>query len=172
MAELTNRREEIAPAVALASRAKVITDGLEEKRRLFYFHRRRVLEKSLDALGEEIRTLGAEEAFRIRWRDLWEQMYGRSLRERGELEERVKCLRGDREELLRKREDLRRSCFAAAAAVREIRSRMASLEGRRKPFQPVSEKWRPKGAIFSRRRTPFPPSVPPLSGKETGSGAV
>ena len=132
VAELNNRREEIAPAVALASRARAITDGLEEKRRLFYFHRRRVLEESLAALEEEIRTLGAEEAFRIRWRDLWEKMYSRSLRERGELEEREKCLRGDREELLRKREDLRRSCFASAAAVREIRSRMGSLEGEEK----------------------------------------
>ncbi len=151
VAELTNRREEIAPAVALASRAKVITDGLEEKRRLFYFHRRRVLEKSLDALGEEIRTLGAEEAFRIRWRDLWEQMYGRSLRERGELEERVKCLRGDREELLRKREDLRRSCFAAAAAVREIRSRMASLEGEKKTLSArLGEMEAERGDILSK----------------------
>ena len=132
VAELTNRREEIAPAVALASRARAITEGLEEKRRLYYFHRRRVLEENLAALGEEIRALGEEEAFRIRWRDLWERMYGRSLRERGELEERVKCLGGDREELLRKREDLRRSCFAAAAAVREILSRMASLDGEEK----------------------------------------
>jgi chromosome segregation protein len=131
-AELSNRREEIAPAVALASRAKAITDTLEEKRRLYYFYRRRVLEESLAILEEEIRTLGAEETFRIRWRDRWEQMYSRSLRERGELEERVKCLRGDREELIRKREELRRSCFAAAAAVREIRSRTASLEGEEK----------------------------------------
>ncbi len=131
-AELSNRREEIAPAVALASRAKAITDGLEEKRRLFYFHRRRILEGSLASLEEELLSLAGEESFRIRWRDLWERMYGRSLRERGELEERVKCLRGDREELLRKREELRRSCLAAAAAVREIRSRMGSLKGEEK----------------------------------------
>lgn len=132
MAELTHRREEITPAVAIAAKAQKITDELEEKRRSFYFYRRCTLGENLAALEERLLALREEEALRVRWRDLWEKMHGRSLRERGELEERIKCLRGDRDEILRRRAELGRNCFASAASVREICARIRSIDDEEK----------------------------------------
>jgi len=126
-AELTHRREEIAPAVEIAQAAKKITDELEEKRRGYYFFRRRLLEEKSAALGEDLRTLREEEALRLRWKELWEAMYTRSIQQCGEQEERVKRLLGDRDELVARREGLRRSCFAGAASIREILSRRRAL---------------------------------------------
>ena len=126
-AELTHRREEIAPAVEIAQAAKKITDELEDKRRGYYFFRRRLLEEKSAVLEGELRALREEEALRLRWKELWEAMYTRSVHQCGEQEERVKRLLGDRDELASRREGLRRSCFAGAASIREILSRRRAL---------------------------------------------
>ena len=126
-AELTHRREEIAPAVEIAQAAKKITDELEDKRRGYYFFRRRLLEEKSAVLEGELRALREEEALRLRWKELWEAMYTRSVHQCGEQEERVKRLLGDRDELVARREGLRRSCFAGAASIREILSRRRAL---------------------------------------------
>ncbi len=156
-AELTHRREEIAPVVEIAQAAKKITDELEEKRRGYYFFRRRLLEEKSAALGEDLRTLREEEALRLRWKELWEAMYTRSVQQCGEQEERVKRLLGDRDELVARREGLRRSCFAGAASIREILSRRRALAEEQKEtaarlasLTKESEELKSKG--FSARR--------------------
>lgn len=126
-AELSNRREEIAPAVEKALAAKKLTDELDDKRRGYYFFRRRLLEEKSALLEDELRALREEETLRLRWKELWEAMYTRSVRRCGEQEERVKRLLGDRDELVARREGLRRSCFACAASIREILTRRRSL---------------------------------------------
>lgn len=128
-AELANRRDEIAPAVGLASRAKIIRDSLDEKRKIHYFHRRRTAEEDLAALDREITAIGNSAALRLRWKRVWQSGRDSFLTERDSLGEERKNLEYAREEINRKREELRRSSFAAAAAVREMRSRQAPMAG-------------------------------------------
>ena len=128
-AELNARREEIAPAVLHARKARGITDELEDRRRLFYFHRRRLIGESIINLEMDIARLKGEEALRSRWSGLWERMYARSQGERAQVEDMLRSLRKNRDELFQRRENLRRNCFASAASVREIRTRIRSIEG-------------------------------------------
>jgi chromosome segregation protein len=128
-AELANRRDEIAPAVELASRAKVIRDGLEEKRRAYYFHRRKITEEEISSLDIEMAALEGAAASDLRWKRLW-QRTGEELSAGADLlAGEIASLRDARAELARKRDEIQKNCFAAAAAVREIRSRRAPLAG-------------------------------------------
>lgn len=128
-AELSNRRDEIAPAVELASRAKIIRDSLEEQRKVCYFHRRRTGEESIGALDLEIAALEEEAGSGLRWKNLWKEGRSRLLADGDVLAGETERLVRAREELGRKREEIQRSCFAAAAAVREMRSRRGPLAG-------------------------------------------
>lgn len=128
-AELTNRREEIAPAVELATEAKTIRDSLEEKRKAYYFYRRKTAEDSLRELDKEIAGLGGQIAALSRWKNLWQHFRGRLLDEKEVVAAEMEKLAREREDLSRTREEIRRSCFASAATVREIRSRQAPLAG-------------------------------------------
>ncbi len=152
-AELSNRRMELAPAVEKASLAKKISDQLEEKRRGYYFFRRRFLEDRCSAVEEELARLRKEEALRLRWKDLWEAMYNRSVLRSAELGESAGSLMAERDELTARREGLRRSCFASAASIREIMSRRRSLGEER--------------AVLSSRLDTLAAEKVELKGKET-----
>lgn len=146
LAELTLRRDFLAPAAEIARRARSLTDELEEKRRTAYFHRRFLLEEEQKTLGEEISLLEERAGQKSRWKELWEKMGARSLARRGALEEKIEALRGEREELLTRRAALQRNCFAAASSVREIRDRLEALE---REGEDLSEKIRLREAEAS-----------------------
>ena len=130
--ELNRRREEIAPAAALAFRAKEITRKLEENLKTAYFHRRKILEQGRDALRLELKEAEAEDGLRSRWRRFWERGRQKYAEMGGEGAEELKALVTSREELLVKREDLRRNRFASGATVKEIRLRLRALGGEKK----------------------------------------
>lgn len=127
LAELTLRRDFLAPAAEIARRARSLMDELEEKRRTAYFHRRFLLEEEIKTLGEELSLLEEMAGQKFRWKELWEKMGARSLLHRGSLEEKIGRFRGEREELLTRRGALQRNCFAAATSVREIKARLEAL---------------------------------------------
>ncbi len=127
LAELTHRRDEIAPAAVTARKARGLTDELREKRGTAYFYRRFLLESERTGLGEELALLEEKEERKARWKELWEKTGARSLSQRGALEEKIGRAREEREELVTRRSSLQRSCFAAASSVREIRARLGSL---------------------------------------------
>lgn len=126
-AELSRRREEIAPAAALAARAREITDRLEENQKTSYFHRRSTLEQGREALRLELLEQESREELMSRWRALWE----RGRQKYAELEDlsgdALRGLNEWREKILIRREELRRSSFASGATVKEIRSRLRTL---------------------------------------------
>ena len=128
LAELGNRRKELVPLVERASRARKITTELEEKRRDYYFFRRFMTEEALHASGKEMTLLRMEEALRSRWKELWGRLSARFLREREDLEERLRGLEGEMEGLRAKRNELGRNCLASSSSIREIRSRRRALE--------------------------------------------
>ncbi|MDR0616963.1 MAG: chromosome segregation protein SMC [Synergistaceae bacterium] len=72
-AELSARRDEIAPAVAIAAAARGIMDALEEERRVLYWIRRAKNETLLAATEEEAAALRRELAMRESWRLRWER---------------------------------------------------------------------------------------------------
>ena len=139
LAELTIRRDFLAPAAEVALRARTLTDELEKKRRTAYFYRRFLLEEERKTLGEELSLLEERAGQKFRWKELWEKMGARSLSSRGSLEEKIGRLRGERDELLARRGSLQRNCFAAASSVREIRARLGALA---KEGEDLSEKIR------------------------------
>lgn len=139
LAELTLRRDFLAPAAEIARRARSLTDELEEKRRTAYFYRRFLLEEEIKTLGEDLFLLEKSAGQKFRWKELWEKMGARSLSQRGALEEKIARLRSEREELVTRRAALQRNCFAAAASVREIKIRLEALAKER---EDLSEKIR------------------------------
>jgi chromosome segregation protein len=72
-AELSSRRDEIAPAVAKASAAREIMDALEEERRALYWMRRAKNDILAAASEDESKRLSAELAMRESWRTRWER---------------------------------------------------------------------------------------------------
>jgi chromosome segregation protein len=72
-AELSSRREEIAPSAAKASAAQAIMDELDAKRRMLYWARRAGSSRALLAEEEErVRLKGA-----LRVKEFWERGWGR-----------------------------------------------------------------------------------------------
>ena len=73
-AELSSRREEIAPSVAKASAAQAIMDELDAKRRILYWARRAGNDRALLAEGEE--RVRLESALRAKefWERGWERL--------------------------------------------------------------------------------------------------
>jgi chromosome segregation protein len=71
-AELSARRDEIAPAVAKAAAAREILDALEEERRTLYWVRRAQGERLADASEAELKMLSADLRRKESWRARWE----------------------------------------------------------------------------------------------------
>ncbi|GHV50572.1 chromosome partition protein Smc [Synergistales bacterium] len=72
-AELSARRDEIAPAAAKAAEAQKLLDSLEEERKLLYWSRRAKNEQSVILLREGISELTKELRSREEWKRLWER---------------------------------------------------------------------------------------------------
>ncbi|EFQ24092.1 condensin subunit Smc [Aminomonas paucivorans DSM 12260] len=100
-AELAARREEIAPEVARATRARELLDRLEELRRRYYWVRRRHLEETLEERAAALELLGGLRESRSFWRRAW------SLKA-AYLEGEWNQATASREEETRQRETLRR----------------------------------------------------------------
>ena len=71
MAELTARREEIAPEVVRAAQLREILDTIEEDRKLLYWLRRSRAETALDVAAEEIEIAAAAQGALELWSNLW-----------------------------------------------------------------------------------------------------
>jgi chromosome segregation protein len=72
-AELSSRREEIAPAAAKAAAARKILDALEEDRRVLYWIRRAKNETLALSEGKERERLSCELGMRESWVGRWER---------------------------------------------------------------------------------------------------
>lgn len=71
MAELTARREEIAPEVKRAAQLREILDSIEEDRKLLYWLKRSSMETSVSILNEEIKiAAGAQKTVEL-WSQIW-----------------------------------------------------------------------------------------------------
>jgi len=71
MAELSARREEIAPEVRRAAQIREILDSIEEERKLLYWLRRERLERMLDVMREDARRLELERDAASLWSLAW-----------------------------------------------------------------------------------------------------
>lgn len=71
LSELNARREEIAPEVERAVKAKVVLSELEEHRRLFYWLRRQRSETFLESLREKLYLLERESVTHAFWSGGW-----------------------------------------------------------------------------------------------------
>ncbi len=132
VAELEKRREEIAPEVVVAVEAKGIIDNLENVRRDFYFSRRFSLEKKEQEYRSQLQLAGEHCDSAVRWRDLWHAaLAGAEERlRRGGFDERAFLIK--EQDLVERRETLRRQCFSASTRIRNILSNRKDLESESK----------------------------------------
>lgn len=118
--ELENRREEIAPEVAVAVEAQGILDNLEVLRRDFYFSRRFALEDRERGLRSQQQSLRAHEDLARQWHGLWRSAVSAA-------EERLRSQGFDEsaflareQEFAARRDALRRQAFQTWTRVRAI----------------------------------------------------
>ena len=158
-AELSSRREEIAPEVERAGRARILLDELEELRRRYYWARRGHLEEALERIARDQEDLEAQGERRAFWRRVW----GVRL---AYLEGAWRQADASREEEARQREDLRRffdeqgrRAFALGTALaegvrgeearqrearsldEEIRRQGEEAEGHRRTCEALEREW-------------------------------
>lgn len=135
MAELQSRREEIAPELAGALKAKEYQDRLEDLRRALYHAKRYAEEKRLEALTAAHDADGARLLSSRRWAQLWKNALVR-LREQGSEYARLRTSLSDElEEILPRLDDVLRRELALNAeksegdfAVRRLGEERGRLE--------------------------------------------
>lgn len=131
LAELGNRRREIAHAVSRAEKAKILRDRLEENRRVHYHARRFLLEERADSVEGDIVALGRRGEASARWLRLWTTMDDRLRRETEVRAHEMALLTQECDAIAGRRLEFRRMCFAAASTIREIQSRSRSIRTER-----------------------------------------
>ncbi|GHV46471.1 chromosome partition protein Smc [Synergistales bacterium] len=120
--ELEARRREIAPEVAVAVEAKGILDNLENVRRDFYFTKRLSVEKKAREIRRQIQLTSEHSDGAVSWKNLW-------LSALGATEEKMRIEGFDEgafltreQELLARKETLRRQSFLSATKIKNILS--------------------------------------------------
>ncbi len=131
LAELENRRQEIAGAVRRAERAKILRDRLEENRRVHYHARRFLLEEQGRSIEGDMVALGRRGDATARWLRLWTSMDDRARRENTDRAREMALLAEECDAITGRRSEFRRMCFAAASTIREIQSRFRSIRTER-----------------------------------------
>jgi chromosome segregation protein len=129
IAELSRRREEIAPAVETAAKARELLRLLDEHRKQAYHGRRTALERRLGDLAESLSLLEIEGDDARRWRVMWErgeQAFLDAFRKEREAE---KALLSDFESVTRSLEAARRVCVSGAGSLRSAKVRKAAMVG-------------------------------------------
>ena len=129
--ELENRREEIAPEVAVAVEAQGILDNLEVLRRDFYFSRRFALEDRERGLRSQQQSLRAHEDLARQWHGLWRSAVSAA-------EERLRSQGFDESAFLAREQEfaarkgaLRRQAFQTWTRVRAILGERSVLDEER-----------------------------------------
>ena len=129
--ELENRREEIAPEVAVAVEAQGILDNLEVLRRDFYFSRRFALEDRERELRSQQQSLRAHEDLARQWHGLWRSAVSAA-------EERLRSQGFDEsaflareQEFTARKDALRRQAFQTWMRVRAILGERSVLDEER-----------------------------------------
>ena len=129
--DLENRREEIAPEVAVAVEAQGILDNLEVLRRDFYFSRRFALEERERGLRSRQQSLRAREDLARQWQDLWRSAVSAAEeRLRGQGFDESAFLARE-QELASQKDALRRQAFQTWTRVRAILGDRAVLSAER-----------------------------------------
>lgn len=133
--ELTTRRDEIAPLVVIAAKARELLDELEEKRRYYYFSRRAFLERKLSSFQCHIDALERRKNRAWEWQNIWEDGWAHY---QGLVEayERQQRMMSERIASLRvQRESLKRQCFTTALSVKSAREHLRTQDKERKGVQ-------------------------------------
>jgi chromosome segregation protein len=127
VAELGQRREEIAPEVTVAVEAKGILDNLDNIRRDFYFSKRFSLEKREKELRSQLQSMTEHEDLSVLWKNLWTAAVAA-------MEEKLRrdgfdegALLAREQELTGRKEALRRQAFAAGTRVQALLSDRRNL---------------------------------------------
>ena len=113
LSELSARRDEIAPMVEKARKAKEVLDLLEEQRRLYYWLRRERSEIALEALKTRREILVREQVRHSFWSAGWTRRKG--------------LLQKELESLQKEMEDCRRRQASASSSLQETLRQAASL---------------------------------------------
>lgn len=128
MVELKRRRDEIAPGVELAKKARGVEVRLEEARKRLYWRSRKDLELQLARLSKE----GEDVQCRLSRRFLWAQLWKGALAELGEKQrkygERSDRLAGELSTLEGAMRSLRRKLEAIGASYRMAREKSSRIE--------------------------------------------
>ena len=126
--ELKRRRDEIAPGVELAKKAKDIEVRLEEARKFLYWRLRRDLELQLERLLKEDEDVQYRLHKRLLWARLWEKALAKLEEEQKKISERSNRLAGELSDLEEAMGSLRRRLEASSFSYRMAREKSCRVE--------------------------------------------
>jgi len=138
--ELSARREEIAPMVEKADKARGILETLEAQRRLFYWLRRERAETGIETLAERRALLEREQATHAFWSVGWK-------RKKEMLEESVTKIQAELENYRDRHERVQREIQEALRQAASLASALRS--GKEREESTRIERQRKNAAMFS-----------------------
>jgi len=130
LSELSARREEIAPMVEKAGRARIILATLEDQRRLFYWLRRERSESALEALRVKRLLLEKEQSTHAFWSGGWTRRRDLLERSLAILQEEMGSCREEGDKVLNVIQETLRQAASLASALRRDRdqAKVAQLD--------------------------------------------
>ena len=137
--ELTARRDEIAPEVAIAIEAQNIIENLEYLRRDYYFSKRKSLEiKISDTLV--LITIHAEQSDILKnWLNMWEYFSANTEKQHEVIIQQEQNLSFEEKKLIEKKDHISRSCFSSASNIRSINNRISSIDSESRQADIIKE---------------------------------
>ena len=140
IAELTARREEIAPEVAIAVEAQSIIDNLENLRRDYYYSKRKSLEiKISDA---ELQTFIHTELDDVlkNWLSIWSNSSLENEKQYEVIIQYEQELNSQNKKLAENKDNISRSCFSSASNIHSIQTRVSFICNELKQTESIKNK--------------------------------
>ena len=125
--ELSARRDEIAPEVAVAIEAQSILDNLENLRRDYYYSKRKSLEIKIGDAEVQAAIHIEQDDILKNWLNMWKCLSQETEKRHEVITQCEQNLNTEGKKLSEGKEHILRSCFSSASNIRSINTRISSI---------------------------------------------